>query len=173
MATDAPATLTTAFADLRRDAQGYASDAADDAIRRHNESDRHLGRQQRRTMAFGWDSGASGTAITAADTLPRSLLVPCTGELIQWTVIAPYPAPTGDATFSIAYVAPGAAMSTATVISGASVPTLASEAAGMASGAILGVWGTTSLEYRGTIIARLLTAATVEVVEVQLEMRET
>ena len=162
---------TAIFVGLLQHANTYADGAAADAVRRHGEADTHLGRQQRRGLVFGWDSGASGTALVAASTLPRALFVPFPCQLVKWRVSVPYPAPAGSATFDVLLVEPDAAMSTATTIVTGGTPTLSSGTT--AEGDALSVWPTTSIDAGSWLIGRLLTCSTVEVVELQLEARAT
>lgn len=148
-----------------------AARLAGDTVLAHEQGDLHLGRFQRKGLVYGWDSGVVGTALDAATSLPRSLFVPYPLELVRWRISVPYPAPAGSATVDVLLVAPDAAMSSAASITGGGVPTLS--AGTSASGDALGVWPTTSVAAGSYLVARLLTAATVEVVELQLEARAT
>lgn len=144
---------------------------AADAIHAHELGEYHLGRFQMRRAIFTFQSGARGTALSAATSQPCGADLPHPGELLAWAIKVPKGCPAGSATFGVSYAAPGVDPQSATLISGAGVPTLSG--ARSAEGDILGVWSTTSVEKDGYLTAELLTVATLEAVELHLLYRGT
>ena len=141
------------------------------AIATHALSDSHTRPWGLKTAVFWFGSGATGTAIVAADSQPCGVVVPFPAELIAWRITVPYDAPAGSATFAVRLVQPGAAIASAALISTGGAPTLIGGTESLDE--TRGFWADTNIPARGYLVATLLTSSTLEVVELHLEMRAT
>jgi hypothetical protein len=163
---------TAALADqlvVLRDAKARA--IARDAVALHTDSEDHRRPRGLVTAVFHFDSGVLAQPLDASASLPCGVVLPFPCVLNAWRIAIPAEGQAGGAEFDVKLVPPGVTMASAASICTGAAPTLSSGRE--AAGDCLNVWPTTSLEGGSYLYARLISATSVDVVELHLEARRT